>query len=48
MLEKFNKMSEFSLTYVPKVISLDKYSSFLPIEISFKNIEKTVQKPKML
>ena len=39
MLEKFNKMSEFSLTYVPKVISLDKYSCFVPIEISFKNIE---------
>ena len=39
MLEKFNKMSEFSLTYVPKVISLDKCSCFLPIEISFKNIE---------
>ena len=39
MLEKFNKMSEFSLTYVPKVISLDKYSCFVPIDISFKNIE---------
>lgn len=39
MLENFNKMSEFSLTYVPKAISLDKNTCFLPIEISFKNIK---------